>query len=52
TVSKGTNKVIGVNKNIINEINNALNTKIASYKEIDLWDGNTSERIFKDFNGK
>ena len=26
TVSKGTNKVIGVNKNIINEINNALNT--------------------------
>ena len=52
TVSKGTNKVIGVNKNIINEINNALNTKIASYKEIDLWDGNTSERIFKDFDGK
>ena len=52
TVSKGTNKVIGVNKNIINEINNALNTKIASYKEIELWDGNTSERIFKDFNGK
>ena len=49
TVSKGTNKVIGVNKNIINEINNALNTKIASYEEIDLWDGNTSERIFKDF---
>ena len=52
TVSKGTNKVIGVNKNIINEINNALNTKIASYKEIELWDGNTSERIFKDFSGK
>ena len=52
TVSKGTNKVIGVNNNIINEINNALNTKIASYKEIKLWDGNTSERIFKDFNGK
>jgi len=49
TVSKGTNKIIGVNKNIINEINNALNTKIASYEEIDLWDGNTSERIFKDF---
>ena len=39
-------------ENIINEINNALNTKIASYKEIELWDGNTSERIFKDFNGK
>ena len=52
TVSKGTNKVIGVNKNIIDEINYALNTKIASYKEIELWDGNTSERIFKDFNGK
>ena len=50
TVSKGTNKVIGVNKNIINEINNALNTKIASYEEIELWDGNTSDRIFKDFN--
>ena len=45
-------KVIGVNKNIINEINNALNTKIASYEEIDLWDGNTSERIFKDFIGE
>ena len=52
TVSEGTNKVIGVNKNIINEINNALNTKIASYEEIELWDGNTSDRIFKDFNGK
>ena len=52
TVSKGTNKIIGVNKNIINEINNALNTKIASYEEIDLWDGNTSERIFKDFIGE
>ena len=52
TVSKGTNKVIGVNKNIIDEINYALNTKIASYKEIELWDGNTSERIFKDFSGK
>ena len=52
TVEFGTNKVIGVNKNIINEINNALNTKIASYEEIELWDGNTSDRIFKDFNGK
>ena len=46
----GTNKVIGVNKNIINEINNSLNTKLASYNEIDLWDGKTSERIFEDFN--
>jgi len=52
TVNKGTNKVIGVNKNIINEINNSLNTKIASYEEIDLWDGKTSERIFEEFNGK
>jgi len=52
TVNKGTNKVIGVNKNIINEINNSLNTKIATYEEIDLWDGNTSERIFEEFNGK
>ena len=52
TVNKGTNKVIGVNKNIINEINNSLNTKIASYEVIDLWDGKTSERIFEDFNGK
>ncbi len=52
TVEMGTNKVIGVNKNIINEINNSLNTKLASYKEIELWDGKTSERIFKDFNDK
>ena len=50
TVELGTNKVIGVNINIINEINDALNTKLASYKEIELWDGKTSERIFKDFN--
>ncbi len=52
TVEMGTNKVIGVNKNIINEINDSLNTKLASYKEIELWDGKTSERIFEDFNGK
>ena len=52
TVEKGTNKVIGVNKNIINEINDSLNTKLASYKEIELWDGKTSERIFEDFNDK
>ena len=50
TVEFGTNKVIGVNKNIISEINNSLNTKLASYNEIDLWDGKTSERIFEDFN--
>ena len=52
TVEKGTNKVIGVNKNIINEINDSLNTKLASYKEIELWDGKTSNRIFEDFNDK
>ncbi len=52
TVEMGTNKVIGVNKNIINEINDSLNTKLASYKKIELWDGKTSERIFEDFNGK
>ena len=52
TVLKGTNKVIGVNKNILNEINKALNTKLASHEEIELWDGNTSERIFEDFIGK
>jgi len=52
TVEMGTNKVIGVNKNIINEINDSLNTKLASYKEIELWDGKTSERIFEDFNDK
>ena len=52
TVEKGTNKVIGVNKNIINEINNVLNTKLATYEEIELWDGKTSERIFEDFYEK
>ena len=52
TVEMGTNKVIGVNKNIINEIKDSLNTKLASYKEIELWDGKTSERIFEDFNDK
>jgi len=52
TVEKGTNKVIGVNKNIINEINDSLNTKLASCKEIELWDGKASNRIFEDFNDK
>ena len=50
TVEKGTNKVIGVNKNIIDEVNSALNTKLASREEIELWDGKTSDRIFEDFN--
>ena len=52
TVEMGTNKVLGVNKNIISEINDSLNTKLATYKEIELWDGKTSERIFEDFNDK
>jgi len=52
TVDMGTNKVIGVNKNIINEINISLNTKLASYKEIPLWDGQTSQRIYEKIYGK
>ena len=48
TVEMGTNKVIGVSKNIINEINNSLNTKISESKKIDLWDGKTSQRIFEE----
>ena len=44
--------MIGVNKNILNEINEALNTKLATQEEIELWYGNTSERIFEDFIGK
>ena len=50
TVEKGTNKVIGVNKNIIDEINNSLNTKLQSYSKIELWDGKTSERIYQELN--
>jgi UDP-N-acetylglucosamine 2-epimerase (non-hydrolysing) len=50
TVDLGTNKVIGVNKNIIDEINNSLNTKLQIYDKIDLWDGKTSERIYQEFN--
>ena len=50
TVDLGTNKVIGVNKNIIDEINNSLNTKLPIYDKIDLWDGKTSERIYKELN--
>jgi hypothetical protein len=42
--------VIGVNKNIIDEINNSLNTKLPIYDKIDLWDGKTSERIYKELN--
>ena len=50
TVDFGTNKVIGVNKNIIDEINNSLNTKLQIYDKIDLWDGKTSERIYEELN--
>jgi len=50
TVDLGTNKVIGVNKNIIDEINNSLNTKLPIYDKIDLWDGKTSERIYQELN--
>ena len=50
TVDFGTNKVIGVNKNIIDEINNSLNTKLQIYDKIDLWDGKTSERIYQELN--
>ena len=50
TVDLGTNKVIGVNKNIIDEINNSLNTKLHIYDKIDLWDGKTSERIYQELN--
>ena len=44
--------MVSKNKNIINEINNVLNTKLATYEEIELWDGKTSERIFEDFYEK
>ena len=50
TVVSGTNKVIGVNKNIIDEINNSLNTKLQPYSKIELWDGKTSERIYQELN--
>ena len=48
TVEMGTNKVIGVSKNIINEINSSLNTKISERKKIDFWDGKTSQRIYEE----
>ena len=49
TVSQGTNKVIGVDtENIIYEINTTIESKLSKGKEIKFWDGNTSERIFKE----
>ena len=48
TVQKGTNKVIGTDKeNIINEINNVLGSKISNEAKIKYWDGETSDRIFQ-----
>jgi len=48
TVSKGTNKVIGINKeNIINEINNSLESNILNETMIKYWDGKTSDRIYE-----
>jgi len=48
TVKEGTNKVIGTDKeNIINEINNVLDSKISIEAKIKYWDGETSDRIFQ-----
>jgi len=52
TVTKGTNKIIGVNKNINIEIKSALNTKLSKYEEIDFWDGKTSKRIYENIYGE
>ncbi|MDC3033187.1 UDP-N-acetylglucosamine 2-epimerase (non-hydrolyzing) [Acidimicrobiaceae bacterium] len=49
TVSEGTNKVIGVNTEIIiSEINNAIESKLSVGKKIKFWDGETSSRIYKE----
>ncbi len=48
TVSDGTNKVIGTNKeNIINAINHVLDSKISKEAKIKHWDGETSNRIYE-----
>ena len=48
TVTEGTNKVIGINKeNIINEINNSLESNILNETKIKYWDGKTSDRIYE-----
>lgn len=52
TVTKGTNKIIGVNKNINIEIKSALDTKLSKYEEIDFWDGETSKRIYENIYGE
>ena len=51
TVDRGTNKVIGINKNIVNEINISLNTKLSNNNKIELWDGKTSQRIYEETYG-
>ena len=48
TVSNGTNKVIGVNTEvIINEINKSLGSKLPTEIKIKNWDGKTSQRIYE-----
>ena len=48
TVTEGTNKVIGINReNIINEINNSLESNILNETKIKYWDGKTSDRIYE-----
>ena len=48
TVSQGTNRVIGINKeNIINEINNSLESNILNETMIKYWDVKTSDRIYE-----
>ena len=48
TITEGTNKVIGINKeNIINEINNSLGSNILNETMIKYWDGKTSDRIYE-----
>ena len=48
TVTDGTNRIIGINKeNIINEINNSLESNILNETMIKYWDGKTSDRIYE-----
>jgi UDP-N-acetylglucosamine 2-epimerase (non-hydrolysing) len=48
TVTQGTNKVVGINTEvIINEINNSLDCKLSNEIKIKNWDGFTSSRIFE-----
>ena len=48
TVTQGTNKVIGVDAEvIINEIKSSLGSKLPNEIKIKNWDGLTSSRIYK-----